>query len=245
MLKSKQNYSIISKKSDFLKFVVAKYIINLNISEGVYPNPSLFGSYVVEGDFEKPNPKKFVISFVERVGFKLVDIDSDPLNVLYEVLDIQTKEVKGFIRQRLFNKGVKLNSLYFYMTLLKDCESDGGGFNYTKAELIVSQYKYDARYSQLDKYKAVNSYVSNPNEDTLFNLVKVFSDEKDAESRLRGIAFCIRSYLDDEIPRYIKAKIEFSADVGALRQYLILAMEVALFEDFDTFLSNLIAKLRC
>lgn len=244
-MKSKTNYSILSEKSDFLKYIVSKHILALNQADGVFPDRSLFGAYILVGDKEEAIPnKKYVISFVERTDFKILDIDADPLVLLYEILEIDSKDYKLFVRNKVYsNKSVNLNSLYYYMILLKDCIKEDKTLNMTKAELIINSYKYASKSSTFDKYRALNSYVLRPDEESLFEVIKVFSDTPDNNKRFTGIAYVIKCIIDGSVPSYIESRLSFSQDPAVLMQYIILASEVALFEDFDTFISNLISKL--
>jgi len=244
MFHIKTNYSIISEKSEFLKHVLTKHIVGLNIAAGLYPNQSLFGQSIVVGNDQNPTPKKFVISYIERENFKTLNLDEEPLPILYEVLKVDNKEYKTYIRNRVYkNKNIKLNSLYYYMILLRDCINKDDSFNYTKADLIVDTYSYESTSSTLDKYKALNSYVTNPSEATLFTLVKVFSQGDDVKKRLTNVAYHMKSILDDTVPDYIKSRVTFPQDPTTTLNYLMLAAEIATFETFDEFINNMINRL--
>ncbi len=244
-MQSKTNYSVISTKSDFLKHVVTKHILKVNQDDGIYPTRSMFGSYVVVGNKENPIPnKKYVIAHEEKPDFKIINLDEDPLPVLYEILKITSKDYKSFVRNKVYKKpGVNPNSLYFYMILLAECVREDGALNLTKAELIIDTYKYQAKSSTLDKYKSLNSYVQDPTEENLFSLIKVYSDQPDLKKRFINIAYTIKSILDSEVPDYIESRITFSQDPSVIMNYLVLASEIATFEDFDSFISKLISKL--
>lgn len=246
LIKNRTNYCILSEKSDFLLSTVSKFIQNKNQEEeGLYPVPSLFGQCIIVSNTDFPNKKKYIISHIQRdeAEFDTLDLDKDPLPVLYEVLGINCKEYKSFVRNKVYNKpSVKPNSLYYYMILLRECISDTG-FNVTKAQLIIENCKYQSASSQLDKYRAINNYVMRPTEDTLFKLIKVFSIEVDESKRMTSIVYCIKSILESTVPSYIESRLSFSQDSAVLLQYLMLSAEVALFEDMDQFISNMIAKL--
>lgn len=244
-MQPKTNYSVISKKSDFLKHIVTKHILKVNQDAGIYPTRSMFGAFIMVGDKENPIPnKKFVISSEERPDFKTIDLDEDPLPHLYEVLGIESREFKTLIRNRVYKRpGVTPNSLYYYMILLSDCIKEDGSMNMTKSELIIDTYKYQSKSSTFEKYKALNSYVTSPTEENLFTLIKVYSDIPDLKKRFTNIAYTIKSVLDSDVPDYITSRITFSQDPSVIMNYLILASEVATFEDFDSFISKLISKL--
>jgi len=246
-LKSQTNYSILSSKSDFLKLVVTKYILSLNIADKIYTAPSLFGKCILVDEEAIPTPKKFIISFKPRTDFKLINLDEDPLPTLYTVLGIVdsngSTDYKTYVRNKVYkSKKVKPNTLYYYMVLLKECITDKG-FNFTKADIIIDTYTYESTHSQLEKYQSVNSYVMNPTESSLFELIKVYSQGADLNKRLSNIAYTIKNILDDNIPDYIKSRITFSSDPSTTLNYLMLAAEIATFEDFDTFISNMIGRL--
>lgn len=245
LIESKKSYSVISTKSTFLQGLVTKFIMTVNLADGVYPSRSLFGQYVEVSDTVVPTAKCHVISYIDRTvdGFGLIDLDEDPLPILYELLGIESKDYKTFVRNRVYkNPKVKPNSMYYYMVILRDCiKSDG--FNQTKAQLVIDNYKYQATSSAMDKYQSINSYVMKPCEETLFNLMNVFSIETDEKKRMSSIVYCIKTILDNEVPSYIESRVSFSQDNQVLLQYILLASEVALFDNFDTFISNLIARL--
>jgi hypothetical protein len=250
-VKSKRNYVILSEKSEFLRNLVIKFIVKLNIDDKVYPQPSLFGQHIIVSDHKDPNAKQFVISHKRRTdeGWHVIDLDSDPLPTLYEMLEINSRECKLFIRNKVYGRGSALpNTLYYYCVLLRGCiietpEGEENGFNHTKANLIIDNYNYKSTSSALDKYKALNSYVVTPTEESLFTLVKVFSNTADQRTRMKEIAYCIKNILDGAVPNYIESRVQFSNDMQVMVQYLILATEVATFEDFSVFISNLIGKL--
>ncbi len=246
-MKAKNNYVILSEKSEFLQRLVTKHIVGLNIAAGVYSQPSLFGQHIKISDTEDPDARKYIISYKNRStdkGWTVLDLDSDPLPTIYEILGIDNRECKLFIRNKVYGKGaVPPNTLYFYCVLLRGCVLADGGFNYTKANLIVDNYSYKSTSSTLDKYKALNAYVMTPTEESLFNLVKVFSNTADHRMRMKDIAYCIKNILDGTVPSYIESRVQFSQDIQVLVQYLTLATEVAVYEDFSIFISNLIGKL--
>lgn len=245
-MKPRTSYSVISEKSEFLKHVVTKHLLAINVSDGVYPDRSLFGSFIFVHNVEDPlPPKKFIISHVPRgEGFKEINLDEDPLPYLYEILGIESKEYKLFVRNKVYsNRRVNPESLYYYMVLLRDCIKEDGTLNTTKAELIIDSFKYVSRSSTFDKYRALNNYVTRPTEESLFELIKVFSDDPDSKKRFTSIAYTIKNIIDGNVPSYIESRISFSQDQSVLLQYLILSSEVALFEDFDSFISALISKL--
>ena len=163
MFKAETNYTILSSKSEFLKLLITKHIQQINIQAGLYPNQSLFGKCILVGDDIVPTPKKYVISYIKRDGFKLIDLDEEPLSVLSALLNIENKEAKAYIRNKLLkNPNIKPNALYYYMVLLRDCiDKQTDSFNYTKADIIVDTYTFETTSSQLDRYKALNSYVTN------------------------------------------------------------------------------------
>lgn len=243
-MKPRTSYCILSDKSEFLRHVVTKHLLAINLKDGVYPDRSLFGSYVLVSDNDDPIPnKRFIISTKDR-GFAIINLDEDPLPTLYEILAIECTEYKRFVRHKVYNKhGVTPESLYYYMILLRDCIKADGSLNTTRAELIIDNYRYANRSSMLEKYRSLNNYVTKPSEETLFALIKVFSDDQDEQRRFRSLAFLIKNILNGDVPSYIESRITFSQDQEALINYLVLASEVALFEDFDTFISALISKL--
>lgn len=253
-MKSKTNYVILSEKSEFLRNLVTKHIVGLNIADGVYAQPSLFGAEIKVSNTEDPSTshptkKRFIISHTKRAdeGWTVLDLDADPLPTMYEILGIKNRECKQFLRHKVYGKGSILpNTLYFYAVLLRGCIielEDGEDFNHTKANLIADNYNYVSTSSAIEKYKALNAYVMTPTEETLFNLVTVFSNVADQRKRLTDIAYCIKNILDGTVPSYIESRIQFSQDTQVLVQYLTLATEVATFEDFSIFISNLIGKL--
>lgn len=245
MFNPETNYTILSSKSEFLKLLITKHIQQINIDAGLYPNQSLFGKCILVGDDIVPTPKKYVISYIKRDGFKLIDLDEEPLAVLSALLNIENKEAKAYIRNKLLkNPNIKPNALYYYMVLLRDCiDKQTDSFNYTKADIIVGTYTFETTSSQLDRYKALNSYVTNPSEKTLFDLVRVFQQGQDVKQRLTNIAYCVKAILDDTVPDYIKSRINFSQDQAIIMNYLNLSLQIATFETFEEFISNMINKL--
>ena len=130
------------------------------------------------------------------------------------------------------------------MVLLRDCiDKQTDSFNYTKADIIVDTYTFETTSSQLDRYKALNSYVTNPSEKTLFDLVRVFQQGQDVKQRLTNIAYCVKAILEDTVPDYIKSRINFSQDQAIIMNYLNLSLQIATFETFEEFISNMINKL--
>ena len=244
-IQAETNYSLICTKSDFLRTVVTKYIIQKNIDAGLYPNQSLFGKCILVGDDLEPTPKKYVISYKTRPDFKVINVDEDPLSVLAEVLGVENKDYKTYVRNKLLkNPNIKPNSLYYYMILLRDCiDKETDSFNYTKADIIVDTYTFEVSSSALERYKALNAYVMTPSEKTLFELVHVFSQGQDLRKRLTSIAYCMKSILEDTVPDYIKSRVSFSQDSAVIMNYLNLSIQIATFESFEEFISNMINKL--
>lgn len=136
-------------------------------------------------------------------------------------------------------RGVTRESLYYYLVLLCGCVLSDGSLNRTKADLVMSDNSYVSCASLFDRYRSLNNYVMNPCEVTLFDLVRIFS----VGDSFRSLAGVIKCVVGGEVPGYIEGRMSFSLESGVLMSYLVLASEVAVFDNFDTFVSNLISKL--
>lgn len=243
MLEPYTNYSLISSKNEQLKHIVTKYILNLNIEQGLYTEPSLFGACILVSDTVKPAKNRYVISYCARPDFIVLNLDKEPLPILFEILGFQLKEAKSFITNFLY-KNPKINpkNIYYYLLLMKDCEQADGNFNYTKAKKILETYQFSKVTSLFKKYKALNTFINQSNEANLVNLIQTLGDQPDKKKRLRQIAYLVRQVINDEVPEYIIRQLNFTNNHTTILQYLKLASDIAEFECFETFIGHMISE---
>lgn len=178
LLKSMTNYGIICP-SDLLFNVIYKRLVSLNLADGVYPYPSLFGSYLVVSDTDFPSEYTYVISRIERDSniFTNLDCESQWVDLIMEIEHVSDPDLRQFLKTNTLLNKQSLDDRYRAVLIILYEAFLSEGFNWAIADRIVSG-KFSLVFSYSHKVQTVINLIGNPNSQNISEFMKVFPKDE-------------------------------------------------------------------
>lgn len=208
-LLSKTSYCIIqadSKKqgADFANSVTLSYIKHINLSNGVYTEKSLLGSYIEFDNKKIPTDKVAVISTVSRKEkeFIKIDVSTQFINILCQMLSIENQGLITYAKRNLSKK--PFDTAYYYLSMINSSCVKNKEFNVKDAGDILKDKPFESSYWFKDKYILTVECISYLNLPKIIELFKMFTEEDMDIYQVVGWL----SYIDKEsVPEYMQEEV--------------------------------------
>lgn len=238
-LSTGQSYSIIGK-SDFLVNLILGHIVSMNMEDNWDFESSIYGKYMEVSDTVEPIAnEKIVFSYIERTDFPVIDIDEDFLKIFYYLLlnGEDCEEYFEYCKKHLSRKPPEL-AFYFMFAMMEIAVNDDLEFSYKKAEYILNHYKYKGTHTYMEKMKAIVTFVKNPSEKHLSELLLIMNEEEEPYSSLVNV---IGAIANDSLPKFVKDKYGNTLeDMNFQKNLLKIAMAILQSEHIEDFILSLV-----
>lgn len=240
-IKTKTSYQI-DTKSDFLYNLVKAYIFKINTEVGLFIGKTLFGSYIEEAD--KPSSKNSYIVTRNKVdNITVLDLTGKAgiIECLCIILGADHKEFITYCKSKLKDKHI--DTLYYYITVLKSKAFKDNKLDETKAKYILNEYVYRGMHTQKEKYETIFATIKDPTPERIYELFKAFNDENGGYGSL---TYMTTTLIDDEkLPQYIADiyKDDLNNSV-TIKNLLKFAGCMVTAKDFNEFTLKLIIAFK-
>lgn len=257
MLQAKKSYCIIldettkDNSESFAVNIIMRYIIELNLKEGITFGRSIFNNSMIISDTEYPNPRCIVLSRVNRKhqDFELINVTENKWELLFEVIGINPKaneamkELSKFLKANLkLEKSIDI--LYYYITNIYQVaytNKEGGVFDNNKASVALKLFKgiYKGSNSRTERLVATINFIKNPKEDLLYEMLKAYSND------YKAIAGNIQALAEDRLPKNLVDMFqEVINSVSFTKNLLQIMSYVVLSEDYNEFILNCLKMIK-
>lgn len=257
MLEPKKSYCIIldentkDNSESFAVNIIMRYIIELNLKEGITFGRSIFNNSMIISDTEYPNPRCIVLSRVNRKhqDFELINVSENKWELLFEVIGINPKaneamkELAKFLKINLkLEKNIDI--LYYYITNIYQVaytNKEGGVFDNNKASVALKLFKgiYKGSNSRTERLVATINFIKNPKEDLLYEMLKAYSND------YKAIAGNIQALAEDRLPKNLVDMFqEVINSVSFTKNLLQIMSYVVLSEDYNEFILNCLKMIK-
>jgi len=232
------NYSIIGK-SDFLVNLILGHIVHINMEEDWDFEASIFGKYMEISDEAEPiEDEKIIFSKKERNGFTTINIDEDFIDIYYSLLiEDELPEFLDYCKKFLSRKNPEL-ALYYMFAVCEVAIDEDLEFNYKKADYVLDNFKYKGTHTYLDKVKTVITFVKNPSEKHLSDMLLIMNEEEDPYHNIINI---IGAISNETLPKYIADKYSSTIeDYNFQKGLLKISIAILQAETIEDFILTLI-----
>ena len=257
LLEPKKSYCIIldentkDSSESFAVNIIMRYLIDLNLKEGITFGRSIFSNSMVISDTEFPNPRCIVLSRVNRKhqDFELINVSENKWELLFEVIGINPKandamkDLSKFLKANLkLEKSIDI--LYYYITNIYQVaysNKDGGVFDSNKASMALKLFKgiYKGSNSRTERLVATINFIKYPKEDLLFEMLKAYSND------YKAIASNIQALAEDRLPKNLVDMFqEVINSVSFTKNILQIMSYVVLSEDYNEFILNCLKMVK-
>ena len=227
--------------TSFAVNLVLRYIVELNLKQGVTIGQNIFGRGLTISDTAYPTKSSIIISRVDRKhqDFVLLSISDHKWDVLFQILNlpIDTEDQKAlskFLKANL--KTEKSLELLYYRAsnvvyLAYNRQSDR--FDVTRATHALNSFKSIYRgsnSSRTEQLVATINFIKNPTESLLFEMLRCYGND------FKQISLNIQAIVEDTMPRNIIDMFEGLFDSNIfIKNVLQIMSYVVLAEDYNDF----------
>ena len=256
MLQAKKSYCIVldedskDNSESFAVNIILRYIVELNLKEGMTFGRSIFNNSMVISDTEFPNAKTIVISRINRKhqDFELINVTENKWELLFEVIGIKPKdneamkELSKFIKVNLKNEK-NIDILFYYIiNIFQVAYNDKNEtFDSNKAGTALKLFRgiYKGSNSRTERLVSTINFIKNPKEELLYEMLKTYSND------YKAIAGNIQALAEDRLPKNLVDMFQEIINSASFTKNLLQIMSyIVLSEDYNEFILNCLKLIK-